>query len=269
MRSFSVLLAQDLAVIPILLFVPIVTAQSGRSVFGSLASALLQAAMALLVIVLFGRVLLRPLFRLVATARSTELFIAAVLFVIIAAGVIAEQAHLSMALGAFVAGLLLAETEYRKAIEATVAPFKGLLLGIFFFTVGMNIDFRELIREPLLLLGGVVGLIALKAFVLTGLGRLFRLSWPVATETGLLLGPGGEFAFVGIGMAGVAGSSSLTLPVWRCGDFSHDGADTAAFDWRAASRTATNLVQSRRSGACGATGGRTAACDRGRLWARR
>ena len=155
--SFSVLLAQDLAVIPILLFVSIVTAQSGRSVFASLASALLQAAMALLIIVMFGRVLLRPLFRLVATARSTELFIAAVLFVIIAAGVIAEQAHLSMALGAFVAGLLLAETEYRKAIEATVAPFKGLLLGIFFFTVGMNIDFRELIRDPLLLLGGVFG----------------------------------------------------------------------------------------------------------------
>jgi monovalent cation:H+ antiporter-2, CPA2 family len=216
--SFSVLLAQDLAVIPVLLFVSIVTTQSGRSVYASLASALLQAAMALMVIVLFGRVLLRPLFRLVATARSTELFIAAVLFVIVAAGVIAEQARLSMALGAFVAGLLLAETEYRKAIEATMAPFKGLLLGIFFFTVGMNIDFRELIREPLLLLGSVVGLIALKALVLTGLGKLFRLSWPVATETGLLLGPGGEFAFVGIGMAAAAGLveprlASFTLAV--------------------------------------------------------
>jgi CPA2 family monovalent cation:H+ antiporter-2 len=124
-----------------------------------------------------------------------------VLFVIVAAGVIANQAGLSMALGAFVAGLLLAETEYRKAIEATVEPFKGLLLGMFFFTVGMDIDFRELVREPQWLLGGVVGLIAVKAVLLIGLARIFRLSWPVAVETGLLLGPGGEFAFVGIGMA--------------------------------------------------------------------
>jgi len=202
---FSILLAQDLAVIPMLLFVSILAARSGGSVFASLASAFLQAAVAVAVIVVFGRVLLRPLFRLVATARSGEIFIAAVLFVIGGAGVIADQAGLSMALGAFVAGLLLAETEYRKAIEATVAPFKGLLLGIFFFTVGMTIDFRELLREPLGLIGAVFALIAVKSLLLTGLGRLFRLSWPVALETGLLLGPGGEFAFVGIGLAKSSG----------------------------------------------------------------
>jgi len=216
--SLSVLLAQDLAVIPILLFVSILAARSDGSVLASLASALLQAAVAVIVIVVFGRVLLRPLFRLVATARSNELFIAAVLFVIVAAGVIAGQAGLSMALGAFLAGLLLAETEYRKAIEATVAPFKGLLLGIFFFTVGMNIDFRDLLREPLWLLGSVVSLIAVKSLLLIGLGRLFRLAWPVAAETGLLLGLGGEFAFVGIGMASAAGLieaplASFTLAV--------------------------------------------------------
>ena len=203
--SFSVLLAQDLAVIPILLFVSILAARSGGSVLASLASALLQAAVAVTVIALFSRLLLRPLFRLVAGARSSELFIAAVLFVIVAAGVVADQAGLSMALGAFIAGLLLAETEYRKAIEATVGPFKGLLLGVFFFTVGMNIDFRELSREPLWLAGGVVSLIAAKSLLLVGLGRVFRLRWPVAVETGLLLGPGGEFAFVGIGMAAAAG----------------------------------------------------------------
>ena len=202
--SFSVLLAQDIAVVPILVFVSILAAGSGGSVLASLAIAIAQAAGAIIAIVGFGRLLLRPLFRLVATARSSELFIAAVLFVIVAAGVIANRAGLSMALGAFVAGLMLAETEYRKAIEATVAPFKGLLLGIFFFTVGMNIDFRELWREPLLLVGAVVGLIAAKAVLLTALCRLFRLSWPVAVETGLLLGAGGEFAFVGIGMAAAA-----------------------------------------------------------------
>jgi CPA2 family monovalent cation:H+ antiporter-2 len=141
------------------------------------------------------------LFRLVASTRSRDLFIAAVLFVIIAAGVITNQAGMSMALGAFVAGLLLAETEYRRAIEATIDPFKSLLLGIFFFTVGMKIDVRVLLREPLLLAGGVIGLIALKSIVIVVLAKLFRLSWAVAVEMGLLLGAGGEFAFVSLGMA--------------------------------------------------------------------
>jgi monovalent cation:H+ antiporter-2, CPA2 family len=203
--SFSILLAQDLAVIPILLFISILATRSGGSVLASLVTALLQAGAAIVVIVAFGRLLLRPLFRLVASARSTELFIAAVLFVIIADGVIAQQAKLSMALGAFVAGLLLAETEYRKAIETTVEPFKGLLLGLFFFTVGMNVDFRELGREPLLLAEAVVGLLAVKALLLIALAKLFRFSWAAAVEIGLLLGAGGEFAFVGIGLASGAG----------------------------------------------------------------
>src|SRR6202034_4640640 len=102
--------------------------------------------------------------------------------------------------------------------EATVAPFKGLLLGIFFFTVGMDIAFRELLREPLWLAGGALSLIAVKSLLLIGLSRVFRLSWPVAVETGLLLGAGGEFAFVGIGMAAAAGIvepklASFTLAV--------------------------------------------------------
>ncbi|MGB6537271.1 MAG: cation:proton antiporter [Xanthobacteraceae bacterium] len=203
--SFSVLLAQDLAVIPILMFVSILAAGPGKSVFASLAGALVSAAIALSVIVLFGRVLMRPLFRLVASTRSRDLFIAAVLFVILAAGVIANQAGVSMALGAFVAGLLLAETEYRKAVEAAIEPVKALLLGIFFFTVGMAIDCRELVRKPLALAGCVLGMIVAKALLSIGLGRMFRLAWPVALETGLLLAGGGEFAFVGIGIAVAAG----------------------------------------------------------------
>jgi monovalent cation:H+ antiporter-2, CPA2 family len=203
--SFAVLLLQDLAVIPILMFISILAAGAGGSVLLNLGRALLQAAVALGVIIVFGRLLLQPLFRMVAATRSRDLFIATVLFVIIAAGVIANQAGLSMALGAFVAGLLLAETAYRKAIEATIEPFKALLLGIFFFTVGMDIDVRELLREPLLLAAAVVGLIAVKSLLITGLARLFRLSWPVAVEMGLLLGPGGEFAFVGIGAAAELG----------------------------------------------------------------
>ena len=216
--SFSVLLAQDLAVIPLLMFVSILAGGPGQSVLTSLEVALLQAVIALAAIVLFGRVLMRPLFRLVAMTRSQDLFIATVLFVIVGAGVIAYEAGLSMALGAFVAGLLLAETEYRKAIEATIEPAKSLLLGIFFFTVGMDIDYRELLREPLVLAAGVAALIVVKSLILIVLGKLFRLSWPVAVETGLLLGPGGEFAFVGIGMAATANlvdarTSSFALAV--------------------------------------------------------
>jgi CPA2 family monovalent cation:H+ antiporter-2 len=216
--SFSVLLAQDIAVVPILMFILILGSDTGGSLLVSIATALAQAAAAVGLIVVVGRILLRPLFRLVATTRSTELFIATTLFVIVATGIVAALAGLSMALGAFVAGLLLATTEYRKAIEATVEPFKGLLLGIFFFSVGMAIDLRELAREPLWLLAGVVFVVASKALVLTGLGRLFRLPWTAAIGTGLLLGPGGEFAFVGIGLATTLGLvsqqvSSFTLAV--------------------------------------------------------
>jgi CPA2 family monovalent cation:H+ antiporter-2 len=100
---------------------------------------------------------------------------------------------------------LLAETEYRKAIEATIEPFKGLLLGLFFFTVGMNIDARELLKSPAALVANGVALIAIKALVLLGASRLFKLSWPAAIEVALLLGPGGEFAFVGIGLATTLG----------------------------------------------------------------
>jgi monovalent cation:H+ antiporter-2, CPA2 family len=199
--SFAVLLAQDLAVVPILIFIALLAAGPQGSVLGSVGTAVLQAAAALAVIILFGRFLLRPLFRLVASTRSRELFIASTLFVIIAAGVIANRAGLSMALGGFVAGLLLAETEYRKAIEAVIEPFKGLLLGIFFFTVGTVIDVREFLREPLVLIGVIVGLIGLKGLLIVGLGRLFRLSWPVVVEMGLLLAAGGEFAFVALVMA--------------------------------------------------------------------
>jgi CPA2 family monovalent cation:H+ antiporter-2 len=203
--SFSVLLAQDIAVVPILILISILGAGAGASVLGSVSAALAQAALALLIIVLLGRLLLRPLFRQVAATRSSELFIAAILFVIVGTGVLAAGAGLSMALGAFVAGLLLAETEYRKAIEATIEPFKGLLLGIFFFTVGMGLDVRVLLREPMLLVACVVGLVVVKALILFGLARLFRLTVPIAAEAALLLGPAGEFAFVGIGLAAALG----------------------------------------------------------------
>ncbi|HET9584586.1 MAG TPA: cation:proton antiporter, partial [Bradyrhizobium sp.] len=160
--SFATLLAQDLAVAPLLLFISIFGTGEAGSVVATLLLALTNAAIALGVIVIVGRVVMRPLFRLVASAGMIELFVATTLFVIVATGVAAAVAGFSMALGAFVAGLLLAETEFRKAIETAIDPFKGLLLGLFFFTVGMNIDFRELARDPVWLVGGAVGLVAVK-----------------------------------------------------------------------------------------------------------
>ena len=155
--SFAILLAQDLAVAPLLLFISIYGAGDSGSVVATLLLALTNAAIALGVIVVVGRVVMRPLFRLVASVGMSDLFVATTLFVIVATGVAAAVAGISMALGAFVAGLLLAETEFRKAIETAIDPFKGLLLGLFFFTVGMNIDFRELAREPVWLIAGAPG----------------------------------------------------------------------------------------------------------------
>jgi CPA2 family monovalent cation:H+ antiporter-2 len=203
--SFAVLLAQDLAVVPILLFVSIVGTRTDGSVVTTLVLALANGVLALGLIVVFGRMFLRPLFHLVASAGTSDLFVAAALLVVVGAGVGAAAAGLPMSLGAFVAGLLLSETEFRKAIESRIEPFKGLLLGLFFFTIGMNIDLRELVREPLWLLVCTIALVVLKSGILVGLARAFRLPWPAAVETGLLLGPGGEFAFVGIGLATVLG----------------------------------------------------------------
>ncbi len=217
--SFSILLAQDIAVVPILILVAVL--QNGAfasSLPQGILLAFAQAGFAFGVIILVGRLMLRPLFRLVASVDTTELFVAATLFVIVGAAVVAGLSGVSMALGAFVAGLLLAETEFRKAIEATIEPFKGLLLGLFFFTVGMSIDFRELAREPVWLAASVIGLIGLKATIIIVLARAFRIPMPAAIETGLLLGPGGEFAFVVIAVALGAslvapGAASFTLAV--------------------------------------------------------
>jgi len=129
---FSILLAQDLAVAPLLLFISIFGTGETGSVAGALMLAIANAVIALGVIVVVGRVVMRPLFRLVASVGMSDLFVATTLFVIVATGVAAAVAGFSMALGAFVAGLLLAETEFRKAIETAIDPFKGLLLGLFF-----------------------------------------------------------------------------------------------------------------------------------------
>ena len=199
--TFSVLLFQDLAVAPILFTIAAVGRGQDGGVVTGLLFAFGQAAIAVVVIVAGGRLALRPLFNLVAQTRSPELFMAASLLVVIATALVAATSGLSMALGAFVAGLLLAETEYRRAIEAVIDPFKGLLLGVFFLSVGMGLDVTAIARAPIAILACAVGVILIKAAIVFVLARLFRLPPRVGLEAGLLLGAGGEFAFVLVGAA--------------------------------------------------------------------
>lgn len=203
--SFAILLAQDLAVVPLLLLVGALGAQQDVSVWHGIGRALAEAVLAVAIIAVVGRLLLRPLFRLAAGTDNPEFFMAATLLVAVGSGVIAAYAGLSMALGAFIAGLLLAETEYRRAVEAMIDPFRGLLLGVFFFSVGMHIDLNFIWQHPLMVAAGVAGMMALKSLLLVPMCRLWGLSVPASVETSLLLAPGGEFAFIGIGLAVAVG----------------------------------------------------------------
>ncbi len=199
--SFAILLFQDLAVIPLLLLVSILGQRSEGNLAVSIGLALGQAALAIAVIIGVGRYLLRPLLRLVAGTNSSDLFMAATLLIVVGTGVAANMAGLSMALGAFIAGLMLAETEYRRAIEAIIEPFKGLLLGTFFLIVGLNLDLDALLQRPLTILSIAFGLIVLKSLIIAGLARMFRVGRGAAFESALLLGPSGEFGFVIISAA--------------------------------------------------------------------
>ena len=195
--TFSVLLFQDLAVAPILITLAILGRSGGDQAFSpKILLAFAPAVLGILGLVVFGRLLLRPMLKSVARAKSEELFMAACLLVVIGAGLVSALTGLSMALGAFIAGLLLAETEYRHEVEVTIEPFKGLLLGLFFLSVGIGLDLSILAAKPMLVLGMAIGLIALNASVVFGLARLFGLRSPPAIEAGLLLAGGGEFAFV-------------------------------------------------------------------------
>ena len=194
--SFAILLFQDLAVIPILILVSVLGQESSGPVLQGIITALVQAALAIALIIGVGRFALQPLLRLVAGTNSSDLFMAAVLLIAVGTGVLANFAGLSMALGAFIAGLTLAETEYRRAIEAIIEPFKGLLLGAFFLLVGLGIDLNGFIESPVRILAIASALIIAKSAVTYLLARQFKVNHAAALESSLLLGPCGEFAFV-------------------------------------------------------------------------
>ena len=203
--AFALLLFQDLAVAPLLFAVSVLSDHGEGSLGLKLALTLAPATLVVGALVIVGRLILRPLFHLVAVARSTELFTAASLLVIVGTGAITAASGLSMAIGAFIAGLLLAETEYRREIEVTIEPFKGLLLGLFFVSVGTELDLSRLVAAPVMVIGMAVGLVAIKTLVLYGAARLLKMPRRVSAEVSLLLAPGGEFAFVLINQA-VAGA---------------------------------------------------------------
>jgi CPA2 family monovalent cation:H+ antiporter-2 len=199
--SFAVLLFQDLAVVPVLLVLAALGPTSHGGSAAGFGLAVGQALLAIAAIFALGRLVLRPLFRSVARTRSPELFVAACLLVVIATGLATAAAGLSMALGALIGGLLLAGTEYRRQVEVTIEPFKGLLVGVFLISVGMSLDIRTAGTEPLLVFGAAGGMVLLKLLIVAPLTRAFGLSWANGLRTGLLLGPGGEFAFVIVSVA--------------------------------------------------------------------
>ncbi|MBL8905448.1 MAG: cation:proton antiporter [Rhizobiales bacterium] len=209
-KAFSILLFQDLAVVPILVMIGIFSAQENGAVATGVIKALFQAGAAIAVILLVGRYLMRPLLRLVAQAQSSDLFMAATLLIAVGTGILASLAGMSMALGAFIAGLLLAETEFRREIEAIIEPFKGLMLGAFFMLVGMGIDLGEVVDNPLLVVGLALGLIAIKAVTILAAGAILGIMPSAMLETAILLGPGGEFAFA---ILATAQGSGLLSPV--------------------------------------------------------
>ena len=198
--AFGVLLFQDLAVVPLLVVTPIL-AGSGQGLASAVGSALIKAGMALGFIAFAGRVILNPLFKTVAAAQSQEAFLGVILLTVLSMSFMTEGLGLSNTLGAFLAGVLLSETKYRYQVEADIAPFRGILLGLFFVTVGFEIDVG-LIASNLPVVGSVVlGIIVVKALITTLLSLAFGLSLSTSQQTGLILSQGGEFAFVAFGLA--------------------------------------------------------------------
>lgn len=204
--SFAILLLQDLAVVPVLLLLGFLAAAKAgataeAAILPQLIRTLLGAVLAIGGIVLFGRYLITPLYRMVGGARSPGLFMALTLLMVIAMAAVTGAVGLSMALGAFLAGLLLAESEFRHAVEVSIEPFKALLLGLFFLSVGMGIDLRMTFANAVWVILAVVGLFVVKGSVIGLLALLFRQGRAVAVEMALLLGQGGEFVFVVVALA--------------------------------------------------------------------
>ena len=197
--SLAILIQQDFIVVPLLVIVPLLASNSDTLIVHAVSVALVKAIVALIAIFIVGRLFLRPLFNMISSDKaesSNELFIAATLLIVLSAAIGTEYLGLSLGLGAFVAGILVAETEFRTQAEESIHPFKGLLLGLFFMSVGMTIDVKEIYQEIDKIIIFSVGLIIIKSLIIMGLCLMFGFSKSVAIQSGLLLAQGGEFAFI-------------------------------------------------------------------------
>jgi monovalent cation:H+ antiporter-2, CPA2 family len=206
--ALAVLLVQDLAMAPLLVLIETLrgnAAATGSELGLALSLAAAKAVIAVTIIVVAGRFVLTPLFRVVAETKSSELFVATALLVAIGTSWLTEHVGLSLAFGAFLAGLLLAETEFRHQVAADIEPFRGILVGLFFMTVGMSVDLAEAARHPVLVVALAVALFAGKAAVITPLAMVFGHGRWDALRLGLTLGQGGEFAFILLGLAAASG----------------------------------------------------------------
>ena len=195
-RAFSILLFQDLSIIPMITIIAAISrnpAQAGGPSGWLLA---LYTVLAIVGLVAAGRFVLRPLFRLIGNLGEREMFVFAALFTVIAAAAVMEFLGLSTALGAFVAGVMLADSPYRHELEADVEPFRAILLGLFFLAVGMMLNLGAIAERPAFVVTMAAALIIVKAAVIMLLGLAFRMSWRQALALGLLLSQGGEFGFV-------------------------------------------------------------------------
>ncbi|QNN56587.1 glutathione-regulated potassium-efflux system protein KefC [Diaphorobacter ruginosibacter] len=201
-KAFSILLFQDVAAIPILALLPLLGAGAiagGAGLThdpGHVAFEVAKIIGVVGAIVLGGRLLLRPLLRWIAKSNTPEIFTAASLFLVVGIAMLMLTVGLSMALGAFLAGVLLADSEYRRELETDIEPFKGLLLGLFFIAVGMSIDFGVLLQSPWMMLGLLVGFLVIKAVAIYALAKITRMPYQERPVFTLLLAQGGEFAFV-------------------------------------------------------------------------
>jgi CPA2 family monovalent cation:H+ antiporter-2 len=203
--TFSILMFQDLAVVPLLILIGVMAKGTSGGVAALVLITLAKAGGAIALIYLLGGRVIRPLFRAFARRHQPDVFMALILLSTLGIAGLSAAAGLSMALGALIAGLLLAETEFKHEVELMIEPFRGLLMGLFFMTVGMGMDARQVLDAPLWLAGAVFGLVAIKAAVVALLFRAGGLNWGRALEGGLLLGQGGEFAFIVIGYAMAGG----------------------------------------------------------------
>jgi len=211
--TFGILLLQDLAVVPLLVVTPLLAGSGGAAAVGkAVGVAGAKGALALAGIAFLGKTVLEPVFSIAAKTRSSEAFMATILFVVLGTSALTEAFGLSDTLGAFLAGVMLAETKYRHQVEADIKPFRGLLLGLFFITVGFAIDLNLAVANLGVVSSLVVGLLALKAGVIAAAGVVFGLSFGTALRTGLMLAQGGEFAFVIFGLANRVG----VLPTPLC-----------------------------------------------------